>query len=233
MVDSNPETQSGGGQALVAAASEQAGQVSSAAVGQAGEVAGAAADHARQVASQAASQAAGLVDEARGAVRRQADAQTSQLGEALGGLRDQFQALLDGRPEDAPSLAGHGREVVGRLDRLAGRLQSGGVDGALAEVQRFARRRPGAFLAGAGLAGFAAGRLLRASRERDGSSGSGGGGAEGATGDRAWPYSAQGLPTEGLPADDPTVVPAAETGMVGLTPPPPPPPPLYGEYGGR
>ena len=52
-------------------------------------------------------------------------------------------------------------------------LDQRGFDGALHEVRRFARRRPGAFLLAAGGLGFLAGRGLRASRDQDSANGDG------------------------------------------------------------
>jgi hypothetical protein len=46
-------------------------------------------------------------------------------------------------------------------ERLASRLEHGGVDAVMADARAFARRRPGAFLLGAATVGFVAGRLVR------------------------------------------------------------------------
>ena len=46
--------------------------------------------------------------------------------------------------------------------RLASRMEQGGAQGVVDDVTRFARRRPGAFLAGAAGVGFVVGRLVRA-----------------------------------------------------------------------
>jgi hypothetical protein len=58
---------------------------------------------------------------------------------------------------------------------VAERLESGGLEGALSDLQGFARRRPGVFLLGAAAAGFAVARLVRGAQAAngDGSSGSG------------------------------------------------------------
>jgi len=55
-----------------------------------------------------------------------------------------------------------GRQLADTATRAADKLETGGVDAALADLKRFARRRPGLFLMGAMGAGFAAGRLLKA-----------------------------------------------------------------------
>jgi hypothetical protein len=54
------------------------------------------------------------------------------------------------------------RQLAGTVDRAATRLDEGGLDGALDDVKRFARQRPGLFILGAIGAGFAVGRLLKA-----------------------------------------------------------------------
>ena len=54
------------------------------------------------------------------------------------------------------------RQLADTASRAADKLESGGVDVALADLKGFARRRPGLFLMGAVAAGFATGRLLKA-----------------------------------------------------------------------
>jgi hypothetical protein len=46
-------------------------------------------------------------------------------------------------------------------------VQQRGYDGMVEDAQRLARRRPGVFLAGAAVAGFAIGRLLRSAKDGD------------------------------------------------------------------
>jgi hypothetical protein len=55
-----------------------------------------------------------------------------------------------------------GRQLADTATRAADKLETGGVDATLADLKRFARRRPGLFLMGAMGAGFAVGRLLKA-----------------------------------------------------------------------
>lgn len=236
------------GRAVAGAAREQAGQVGSTAADQAGQVASVAADQARQVGRQAADRAHGLLDEARRAAWHQGEVSTGQLADAVGRLRDQAAALLDGRPDEAGPLRDHGRSVVDRLDSVTRRLESGGMSGLIDDLQGFARRRPGAFLAGAGVLGFAAGRLARAGRDapdvgRSGPSSvdrSGTGGYNGVAGGTR-PTAGQ-IPSRTTPAtypDDaaePTLVMPGVAGTAGgdgfgaAPPPPPPPPPPSARY---
>ncbi|WP_204287439.1 hypothetical protein [Microbispora amethystogenes] len=54
------------------------------------------------------------------------------------------------------------RQVADRGRRTADYLETEGLSGAVRDVQDFARRRPGLFLAGALVAGFLAGRAVKA-----------------------------------------------------------------------
>jgi hypothetical protein len=94
-------------------------------------------------------------------VRSQADAQTARAAESIAGLGEQLRALVDGRPEDAPVVRDYLQQGADRIGAFADRLQRDGLDGAVADVQRFARRRPGVFLLGALGVGLGVGRLLR------------------------------------------------------------------------
>lgn len=245
-------------QAVAGTARDRAGDVTSTATEQASQVVSSAADQARQVGHQAADQAQGLLDEARRTAWEKGEASTTQIAEALGRLRDQASALIEGRPEDAGPLRDHGRAAVDRLDSLTRRLEANGLQGTVRDVKGFARRRPVAFLAGAGLLGFAAGRLVRAGRDGAGqSSGNGGGRSPGVTGTgsngtgfNGTGSNGSGTPVAAIPPrtspatypdapyDDALCPGAGPTGddptqplppVAGMAPPPPPPPPPYHE----
>lgn len=153
-------------------AKEQAKEATSAAVAKTGEVASSAGDGAKKVASEATRQVSDLASEASGhakevysqasgQLREQASEQTGRAAEGVRSLSQQVQALADGRPDDAGAVGEYARQAGDRLQQVATRLEDGGLDGVLEDLQRFARRRPGLFLLGAGAAGLAAGRLLR------------------------------------------------------------------------
>jgi hypothetical protein len=142
------------GKAVVGATSDQAQQVMATAR-----------DQASQVTHQASVQASKVVDDVKTHLQGQASDQTDQMGEVLGRLAGQLEALADGRPQDAGPAADLVRQAAGQVGRVAARTKEGGFDGAVADLQRFARRRPVVFLAGAMTAGLALGRLLRAGRE--------------------------------------------------------------------
>jgi hypothetical protein len=75
--------------------------------------------------------------------------------------------LAEGRPEEAGQLSAYAQKAAGKVTDVAERVEARGVEGALDDMKSFARRRPGVFLLGAGIAGFATGRLLRAATTAD------------------------------------------------------------------
>lgn len=120
---------------------------------------------ASEVVDQGSIQVSKVVDDVKDRLREQAHTQTDQLGQVLGLLAGRIEALTDGRPEDAGPVADLARQAAGHVRQMARRAEDGGVEGAAADVKRFARRRPGVFVAGAVTAGFAVGRLLRAGKQ--------------------------------------------------------------------
>lgn len=153
-------------------AKEQASDVAGTAKERASDVAGTAKDRATDVVTTAKEEVAGVVDEARTQVRDlyrqaatslrdQAESQTGTLATALRELSEQGRALAEGRGEEAGQARDYAQQAAEKVGEIAERIESLGLDGVLDEVQRFARRRPGAFLAGAALAGVVVGRLVR------------------------------------------------------------------------
>jgi hypothetical protein len=69
-------------------------------------------------------------------------------------------------------VAGFPRDAAVRVGDMAQRLETRGYDGVVQDVSAFARRRPGVFLAGAGLLGFAVGRIIRSGGASSSSNGS-------------------------------------------------------------
>jgi hypothetical protein len=128
------------------------------------EVAQEAGAQAREVAGKAKDQARDLVDQATSEVRSRASEQAERAAAGLEQLTSRVQALVAGRPEDAGPLREYAVQLGERTQRAAEQLRARGVDGVLDDVRSFARRRPGAFLAGAAAAGFMVGRLVKAQR---------------------------------------------------------------------
>jgi uncharacterized protein YjbJ (UPF0337 family) len=142
-------------------ASEQGAELTGAVREQAGEVVGAAREHVGDVAHQAAGEAEQVVERTRRAVTDEARQRTDDLARSTRRFSDGLHALADGRPQDAGPVAGYVRDAAGRVEGMAERLERRGYDGLVEDVSAFARRRPGVFLASAGLLGFAVGRVLR------------------------------------------------------------------------
>jgi hypothetical protein len=176
------------------ATKDQASEAASTAMAKTGEVAGTATEGARQVASEASRQAGQLaqealssartlVGEATGSLREQAGQQTERAASGLRSLSDQVRALAEGRTEEAGAAGDYARQAGEKLQHVADRLESGGLEGALSDLQSFARRRPGVFLLGAVAAGFAVGRLARGAQAANGDGGRGSGSASLPAGD--------------------------------------------------
>jgi hypothetical protein len=167
---------------------EQGQEVAGEAADQARAVAGTAAEQASQVAGEVSTQVHGLVTDAKHQLHDQARQQTEQLGGVLGQLGERVEALASGRPEDAGPLGDYAGSIADQVQQIAGRVGELGFDGVVDEVQSFARRRPGAFLAAAAVAGFAASRLARgAQAAADHAGGSGQGDASASVGSLATP----------------------------------------------
>jgi hypothetical protein len=227
----NPAHGGGGSSGSKAdAARDQGRQVADHASEQARQVADTAGAEAGNVVDEAREQVSGVMNEAQRQLRAQADEQTHRLGGALGGLGDRLQALADGRPEEAGPIGEYAETIAAQTRDIAGRIDDLGFDGVLDEVQRFARRRPGAFLIGAAVAGFASSRLGRGAKEAD--SGRGPEGRAGAGPVGAPPVTRQAPPP--VPAERRVSPPTAVTPPAGTTPPgagttPPPAAPGQGE----
>jgi hypothetical protein len=155
-----------------ATAAGQARQVKSTAVGQGKEVArtasqdvrelaGSVRSQAEQVKGELAGQARDLLAETRGQLQEQADAQTTRMARALFQVGGQAVALSEGRPDEAGPLAEYAEQAANWLDTCAAEIEERGLEGLATDVVDFARRRPGLFLAGAGVLGLAVGRLIR------------------------------------------------------------------------
>jgi hypothetical protein len=123
-------------------------------------VAGTAAEQAGQVTEEARRQAEDLLGQARAQLTEQARGGQQKAGETLRAFASELQRMAEGADGSGPAsqLA---KEAAHRVDGIAtwlGRHEPGEV---LDEVRGLARRRPGAFLAGATLAGVVVGRLTR------------------------------------------------------------------------
>lgn len=156
------------GEKARAETSATAGQAKEAA----GQVAGTAAEQARTVAGEARQQAGTVVEDLRGRAIEEADGQTRRAAGTLRQWADDFSGLAAHADHDSParSLAARAGD---KGQQAADYLERQGVEGLAADLQGFARRRPGAFLGGALLAGLAVGRLAKVTQTASQADGNG------------------------------------------------------------
>ena len=149
------------GRQTASAAAEAGSQVAEAGVEGVRQVASEAASQAGQVTRQATDQARDLAQQAQTQIRDQAGNQTKRAASGLRDVSQQVRALSDGRGEEAGIAADAARQLAEKIEQLAGRIDERGFEGTVEDLRGFARRRPGLFLLGAAVAGFAATRLGR------------------------------------------------------------------------
>lgn len=149
----------GGG--AVQAATGAAGHVAEVATEHGKDLSAGAVEEIRKVGSEAALQAQHVLEDARSAARTRAQSEVSGAVSSLRRVADQGQALVEGRPDEAGTLVQFAERGVERVRQVADSLDSRGPEGIVTDLQSFARRRPGAFLALAGVGGFVIGRMVR------------------------------------------------------------------------
>jgi vacuolar-type H+-ATPase subunit H len=154
-----------GVKAAASTATDRARELAHDASAHAGDLTGSVREHAGDVGQEMVQQGRRVIEDARGKAREEADAQSRQAVSALRQWSDRGRALAEGRTEDAGPLADYTRDLAGRVSDIADRMDQRGFDGVLDDVRSFARRRPGMFLLGAGVAGFAVGRLVRGAKD--------------------------------------------------------------------
>lgn len=152
---------------VASAAQEQAGAVAGSAKEQAASVAHTATSAASDVTGTAKEQVGNVVGETvqqardlSGQVKEQVGTQVTAQAEKLSGSLRQIGAQIS--EGDTSGVVGQVLGEVGqRVQALADRLEQTGPQGLLEEVRAYARRSPGMFLLGAGLAGLVTGRLVK------------------------------------------------------------------------
>ncbi|MEU8663366.1 hypothetical protein [Actinoplanes philippinensis] len=115
------------------------------------------AEQAQRVGAEAQAQMRTVVAEVRDKLGEQARTQSDTLVSTLRQAADNLDEMRGDR-QDSPAATVVARVADGGR-QLADYLDQHGPDGVLREVEDFARRRPGAFLATALAAGFVVGRL--------------------------------------------------------------------------
>ncbi|GAA3834586.1 hypothetical protein GCM10022226_65030 [Sphaerisporangium flaviroseum] len=125
-----------------------------------GEVAGTAKQQATVVASEAKTQAGQAIGHLRNRAAKEADTQAQKAAQGIRQWADDLANMADnGKPDSPVRTVTH--QVADTSRRAADYLEEHGIAGVAEDVQQFARRRPGLFLAGAVAAGFLVGRLAK------------------------------------------------------------------------
>lgn len=156
------------GDKVKAETSATAGQARQAA----GQVAGTAAEQARTVVDEARQQAGTVIEDLRSRAVKEADGQTRRAAGTLRQWANDFSNLAAHAEHDSParSLAARAGD---KGQRAADYLERQGVESLVADLQGFARRRPGVFLGGALLAGLAVGHLAKVTQAASRADGNG------------------------------------------------------------
>ncbi|GAA3076206.1 hypothetical protein [Streptosporangium carneum] len=126
-----------------------------------GEVAETAKDQAQAVAAEAREQARQAVGQLRERAGEQAREQSRRAAQGIRQWADELNSMSEAAKPDSP-VNGVVQQVANRGHQAADYLERHGLAGVVQEVQTFARRRPGVFLAAAAAAGFLAGRIAKA-----------------------------------------------------------------------
>ncbi len=154
------ETRSGESH-VVDTAKQEAADLKDTATGAAKDVAGTAKDEAASVAHETKAQVTDLYHQARDEIADQASKQQERIATGLSALGDQLGSMA--RTSDGGGIAGDlVQKVSERVSGAATWLSSRDPSAVMTDVKAFARRRPGAFIGGALVAGVLVGRLTRA-----------------------------------------------------------------------
>jgi hypothetical protein len=152
------------GQRATAAVKDVGGQ----AVQAGGQVTQTVKEQGREVVAEATHQARDLFGQARDQFVDQACAQQRRAAGGLRSLADEMRSMAEQGGQSGPVTA-LARQAASRTQDVAGWLDQRQPGDLVNEVRAYARRHPGAFLAGAALLGVLAGRLVRnASTASDG-----------------------------------------------------------------
>ena len=122
------------------------------------DVAGTAQKRAGDVAGETRDQVRDVAEELRDQLQDQARTQTQRLAENVHRLADELSTMGESGEQSSPATKAV-RQIADRGHGIAAKLEDRGPQGLVSDLQEFARRRPGVFLAGAALAGFATARL--------------------------------------------------------------------------
>jgi hypothetical protein len=160
---STPPTIGAGQPSAAQVAKDEAGSVASTATDAGKHVAGVAGEQAGVVKQETTQQAKALLEQTRSELTEQASTQQQRVAGGLRSLSEELgsMAAKSEQPGMATDLA---RQASQRAEAIAGWLEDREPGHVLEEASRFARQRPGAFLALAAGAGLLAGRFARGLR---------------------------------------------------------------------
>jgi len=150
----------GGQQSSTDVAKDQAGAVAGTASDAGRHVAGVAGEQAGQVASEASQQVRDLVHQTRGELTEQAATQQKRVAGGLRSLGEELHSMAQNSEQRGPATD-LVKQAAERTGKVASWLEDREPGNVVDEVTRFARQRPGAFLAIAAGAGLLVGRLGR------------------------------------------------------------------------
>jgi hypothetical protein len=139
---------------------DEAAEVARTAAHSGGQVAGTVGEQANRVASETAHQARHLFEEGKEQLAGQAREGQRRAASGLHALADQLHGMAE-KSDDTGMVPEVARQASDRARTVASWLEEREPGDLLDEVRRFARRKPGLFLAGAALAGVVVGRLTR------------------------------------------------------------------------
>ncbi len=128
------------------------------------QAAGQAKDQAQQVAGQAKEQAQQVAGKAQGLLRTQVDTRSTQAGEQIKSQASDIRTIGDqlrSQGKDKPAQLVD--QAAQRIEGIGDYLQRADADAIINDIERFARQRPWAILAGGLSLGFVAARGLKAS----------------------------------------------------------------------
>ncbi len=141
-------------------AKDEAGQVKDTVAGAGQQVAGTAKDEAKNVAAEGKNQAKSLLNQAGSEVSAQASTQQQRVAGLVQGYASELESMVSGSSESG-ALTDLAAQASRKVSEAGSWLESHEPRELVDELTRFARRRPVAFLVGAGVAGAVAGRLTR------------------------------------------------------------------------
>jgi hypothetical protein len=113
---------------------------------------------AQRLSEEAKSQARNVYDEVGGRMREEADSQSRRAAGGLRSLSTELETMASSADGAASSWA---REGSNRIASFADRLEVEGIDGITSDIQRYARRHPGMFLAATFGAGLVVSRVMK------------------------------------------------------------------------